>query len=809
MRVRLFFTAAALIFGPHLYGQVKLAGRVVSDTNTPLGAVALTIRPADGFGERLRTLTDPAGGFRFQLERPGEYLVDAELSGYFALKDRRIRLEAGDNDLRVTLNPVREFAESVDVAGGSTAVELDRTNSEEKLTGAQLLDVPFPTTNNLKNAMRILPNVVQDSRGGVHLNGGGEDQVRYAINGFDVSDPLTGRFDTRISIEAVQSMEALSGRFPAEYGKGSAGVVAISTKVGDDRVRYSATNFIPGMENQKGWHIGSWNPRFNLSGPIRKGRIWLSDSLALQYDRTIIRELPPGEDQSISWRYTNFLHAQANLSPSNILSSGFLSTAWSAARTGLSALDPSETTVDRRSRQWFAYLKDQLYFGRGALIEFGYASNRTFTRQIPQGHELLVLTPEGKSGNFFVDGTQSASRNQFLVNSFLPSFTLAGPHQLKAGLEADLLDYQQDMRRTGFEWRRTDQTVVRRVLYEGSGRLGRSNFEASAYVQDSWRLRRNVLLELGLRTDLDQILRNWNLSPRLGVAWSPRGMEDTKVSGGYAITYDATNLLMFTRPDDQYKVTTYFPPYGRIDEPIRSVFLIPGRHFSTPRYHNWSAAVDRRIGWNIYARVQAMARRGSSGFSYAFSQLQAGEAVHMLGNGRTDAYDSVEFTFRQNFRREYGWLASYTRSRAWSNAVVDLSADEPVIAGANAGRMPWDTPHRLLSWGYLPAKLKNWAVSYLMEYRTGFPFSVYDDVGNTVGSVNSWRYPDFFELNLHLEKRFHFRGQRWAGRVGFNNITDHRNPNTVNNNMDSDQFLRFYGGQSRSLNFRIRWLGKL
>ena len=78
-----------------------------------------------------------------------------------------------------------------------------------------------------------------------------------------------------------------------------------------------------------------------------------------------------------------------------------------------------------------------------------------------------------------------------------------------------------------------------------------------------------------------------------------------------------------------------------------------------------------------------------------------------------------------------------------------------------------------------------------------------------MGGVNSWRYPDFFELNLHVEKRFHFRGQRWALRAGFNNITDHQNPNAVNNYIDSPQFLTWYGGQSRAVNFRIRWLGRI
>jgi hypothetical protein len=39
------------------------------------------------------------------------------------------------------------------------------------------------------------------------------------------------------------------------------------------------------------------------------------------------------------------------------------------------------------------------------------------------------------------------------------------------------------------------------------------------------------------------------------------------------------------------------------------------------------------------------------------------------------------------------------------------------------------------------------------------------------------------------------------------NITDHRNPNVVNNNIASPHFLTFYGGQNRTLEFRLRWLG--
>jgi hypothetical protein len=96
----------------------------------------------------------------------------------------------------------------------------------------------------------------------------------------------------------------------------------------------------------------------------------------------------------------------------------------------------------------------------------------------------------------------------------------------------------------------------------------------------------------------------------------------------------------------------------------------------------------------------------------------------------------------------------------------------------------------------------------MVECRDGFPFSIRNAQGWQVGTVNGFRYPEFVELNLGLERRFLFRGSRWAGRFGSSNITDHKNPNVVNNNIGSAHFLQFYGGQSRTFEFRLRWLGK-
>jgi hypothetical protein len=96
----------------------------------------------------------------------------------------------------------------------------------------------------------------------------------------------------------------------------------------------------------------------------------------------------------------------------------------------------------------------------------------------------------------------------------------------------------------------------------------------------------------------------------------------------------------------------------------------------------------------------------------------------------------------------------------------------------------------------------------MLEWRSGFPFSVEDEDGQIIGAVNSRRFPDFFELNTHLERRFNLGGYRWALRGGVNNLTDRLNPTVVNNNISAPNFLQYAGGTSRAFVTRIRWLGK-
>jgi hypothetical protein len=99
-------------------------------------------------------------------------------------------------------------------------------------------------------------------------------------------------------------------------------------------------------------------------------------------------------------------------------------------------------------------------------------------------------------------------------------------------------------------------------------------------------------------------------------------------------------------------------------------------------------------------------------------------------------------------------------------------------------------------------------IAYSLETRTGFPFNVTNNEQQLVGPPGSHRFPDYFSLNLQVEKRFHLFGYFWALRGGFDNITNHRNPSVVNSDIDAPNPLTFSAYEGRAFTSRIRLLGR-
>jgi hypothetical protein len=810
--------AAVLAFAFEAAGQVEWNGRVVDQNDAPVAGARVRVR--QGAQTALAAVSSPAGSFAIALPAAGRYLVTVDRAGYFQLRDQAVEIAAGAVETTLVLNVQEEVFQSVHVGAMPNAVDTAATSAEARLSGTEINDIPYPATENLRNAMRLIPGTIEDPSAGLHFHGAAEYQTQYTLDGVDITDPINGHYATPLAVDGVQAVDLEGARQAAQYGPGSGGTLAIRSASGTDDYRYTITNFIPGVDQRGGVRVGDWAPRAVVSGPIAKGSAWFADSINGNYNNGHVAGLPPGADTNAAWALGNLLHAQANLTPANILYVDLLTNFDHQSHAGLGPLDPEETTSGLSDREWLLSAKDSHSWYAGSLVEVGLAWQSVYHRAVPEGTAPYQVTPEGRSGNYFVDARQNGRRGQAFVNYFPRARTLWGRHQLQVGATGQYLDYDARFARTENEVIGLGGLPEFITTFRGNGIIDRGNTVASAYVDDRWQPGGRVTVEAGARLDWDARVGEAAVSPRIAVAWAPMADSRTRLAAGFAILRDASNLALFSRPLDQQPVTTPYNALGVALAPIETTFL-PGHDLKFPRYGQWSAGAMRDLGRRVSASAEWMRKRGADGFAYAppgpapplnFDLLRLAGGYggdDYLSNLRRDHYDEATVSLRQSFGEQFGWMASYTRSRAVSNAVLSNTSDMPLQVTGEFARMPWDVPNRFLGWGYFPIHGSNWALAMLADYRTGLPYSVTTDSGVLVGTVNAERFPDTFDLNVHVERRFVFRGYRLGVRVGCNNVTGHANYTAVNNVEGAPNFAQFYGAEGRRVVVRIRMFGRV
>jgi hypothetical protein len=245
---------------PLCAADTTLRGRVEDEDNAPVAGAAISLRSAGQPSAPTPTIqaeTDVAGGFQLTVPQPGPYLITVSKTGFFALTDRAVDVATGAPEIAMVLNHIRNTSQSVNVSAAPSPIDTEETDAKRTLTGPQIFEVPYPSTHDLRNALTLMPGVVEGPGGNLHFNGGAENQVQYMLNGFNISDPITGTFSAHLPVDAVQSIDFLNSRYSPEFGKGSSGALSIRTESGDDTWRYGGTNFIPGVDTSGGLHIGA------------------------------------------------------------------------------------------------------------------------------------------------------------------------------------------------------------------------------------------------------------------------------------------------------------------------------------------------------------------------------------------------------------------------------------------------------------------------------------------------------------------------------------------------------------------------
>ena len=805
--------------------QSQLTVSVTDENSAPVPSALVFLR-ASAEVLALRCQTDYSGKCEFQKLTSSAYQLRVEKPGFYAV-DFTIPNVSATPLVEANLVHVKEVREVVNVQESPPAIDPSQTSSRQQLNAVDIINIPYPTSRDYRNALNFIPGIVQDIYGQPHIAGTETYQTLVLLDGFNVSQPANGMLLLRVSPDSLRSIDVETSRYSATYGKGAGGILSLTTGIGDDHFRFAGTNFLPSVQNKRGLHFDKVDPRFVFSGPIVRGKVWFYDSPEGEYDNIIVEGLPADADNGTLWRFGNLAKIQANVTSRNTLSGSFVVNYQHNEYAGLSALSPKQSSPLDVESAYVGSLKDQHYFHNGVLFENGIAFAQYGQNLSPHGDLPYFITPETAGGSYYFSNNTRARRWQYFSNVYLPALQWHGRHEFKFGVDINRLIYDAAYDRTPISFLREDQTLPasgncltvtpspcsRYSTFSGGEDAFTHNVETAGYFQDRWSISDRWLVEPGIRFDWDEIVRHPLYSPRLASTYVLDAEGNTKLSAGIGVVYDPTNLLLIHRPLAGQRTDYFFDGNGILlpNQPVSTTFTVNPATLEAPRYVNWSVALERKLPWAIFLKAEYLQRRGIHGFVYDTPNNQLG-GNFILRNTRQDHYDAFHIDLRHNFTKTYMIFGSYVRSSSISNQVLDFDVDSPVLSPQGAGPYPWDTPNRFLSWGMLPffrlPILHQVDLPYTVEWRSGFPFSVYNDQQQLVAPPYDRRFPTYFSLNISLEKRIRAFGFYWAIRGGFNNITGHNNPTVVNGDINSPQFLMFNGSLGRAFTTRIRFLGR-
>lgn len=802
--------------------QAPLTVTVVDENGRPISGARLVLERVEG-GVVREAETDQVGRFAFSDLAAGMYRLRAEKERFHAVTVSDIRFPE-NAAVEIILPRRQEFIEVVEVTPSTPTLDPWRTTARVELSAPEILTLPTPVMRDLRYALALLPNVVQDASGNLHIAGSAETQTLAMLDGFTVTHPMTGLFDLRVSVDAIGEVQIHSSRSSAEYGKGSGGVLALNTLMGDDRFRFSATDFIPSVQHRKGLHLNNWTPRATFSGPLQKKRAWFYNAFEGEYDVTIVEELPHDADRNHVWRWSHLAKVQANVASEHLLTFTLLLNRFRSPYDGLSRFVPREATCRIVHEADLLAVKGQIYRPDGLFFEYGMGATQFRDSERPWGEAPYLLFPEGPRGNFFRTRENRAHRWQGIANLALPPFNRRGRHEVKFGVDWHHLGAWERAQRRSITMFREGRTRARTVHFLASPGVRMTNTELGLYGQDRWFFSSLGVLEIGLRFDWDSVSGRARWSPRVAASYLLTADRRTKLVGGIGLFHDATSLELLLRPLVGRRWDVLYAADDGEAESLETVFRANARALAPPRALTWSLGLERHLLTALFLSVEFLQKRGQRGWVYVpmtesatiSPALEGASSVDPsttnvrlleLRDVKRDRYDALHWTLRWTPRESTALSASYVHSHARSNAVLDFTPEALLLGPQAGGPLPWDTPNRFLLWGWVPLP-KRFILAYALEWRDGHPFLVVNGEQRLVEPPNRRRLPTYFSLNLHVERRFRLFGLQWALRAGFNNVTNHPNASTVNNNVDSLQFLALGGLQRRAFVGRLRLLGR-
>jgi Carboxypeptidase regulatory-like domain len=526
------FIALLLIVGPCL-GQTTSASLevVVKDPTGALINKAQVQLIRNGKSQSLNS-TNQRGEVRFNKVPAGSYQLRVEAAGFKA-QDVELDLAAGQHQKEVTLE-IDPIKVDVDV---EEEAQVRNTNPN----GAAFSNVLT------EEQIAQLPDDPDEFENAINQLAGPGAQIR--VNGF-----RGGKLPPKSQIREIRFR---MNPYAAENHDAGFGFVDITTKPGvnswhgsfnfgfRDEAMNGRQAFAPfrGPEQQR---------RFGLSleGPLWKNHtsLFLNADGSLFFDaRPIFATTPDGTVSDLAYRPSRRLNLDARiehvLTKTHTARLQFQRNAGVQNNLGVGDFDLPARGYSQDQTEYIARLGDSGVFGKKFFNEARLQARWTMTdaRSVSLGRTILVP-------GAFNDGSaqRSGGRRQLDIELADNVDYALEKHGLRFGAQLETGGYRSNERTNPFgTFQFADIDAFEAGLpTQFTQRIGDPTvkywqYQFGWYVQDDFRVRKNLTLSYGVRHEFqNHVPGKFNLAPRFGWVWSPLKSGRVTLRGGTGLFYD-------------------------------------------------------------------------------------------------------------------------------------------------------------------------------------------------------------------------------------------------------------------------------
>jgi hypothetical protein len=568
----------------------RITGRVVDAQGLALPGVSVTV--AGSQGSKV-TVTDAEGNYAVQFLTPGTYDIRAELQGFKTAEQRNVTVGLGQT-VNVPLNlQVGGLTETVQVTGASDLIDNRTTTTGQNISSEMLQRVPVG--RNVASTLYLAPGVGSSGTAGVNnpsISGGSGLDNLYVIDGVNVTNQgygalgsysiVFGSLGNATPFDFIQEVQVKTGGYGAEFGQATGGIMNVITKSGSNTLAGSLFGYVRPTELESAWrHFES----INGSVQTIRSRTWdagAEGGFPLLRNRVFFfGAIDPGRDVETFHAPQGFpLDTLGDVDRVRRTLTYSTKGTWqinNAHRVDASFFGDPSTGENGPQRISALLVNDTSSFSKivygghnqtvryNGVLKANWLLEGVFARALNRIVETpsvntprvtdQTVTPTAISGGigFFEQGNRSVNW-QYAVKST----NIVRSHEFKYGVEYDNVDYSQASNRTGPTFTAPDGrqtatgaqiTILPDPTFGQIFRVTRANFNIfrftkqkywSAFVQDSWRLKR-LTINPGLRYEQEKLsgtlvnnftLKN-NWAPRIGATYDLTGDTRTKIFGSW------------------------------------------------------------------------------------------------------------------------------------------------------------------------------------------------------------------------------------------------------------------------------------